>query len=604
VLSAESSTAGAGAESAPRESGSSVARFVRQVLRPHWMIVVPLSLSFLAWVAPWSPNVDRGFGNPVALTLRAGLVLTLWYGLAFATAWLGFFLGRRVAPARVLDEFPRETAYRYFTAVATLGVGYAYGKVVVEDPGLIWRSLRTRTFSEVRYALDYSAGVQTLRYATILAGGIALYELFFRGRLRWVHVFNLVLLIAASALSSRLSLAMAFLVALGLFAYRSRTKRVSVVGIAALLALVFGGFVVFNDIRNGGLYQRKYHVSNPFLSNLYQAVSYLGAPFQASVAVAGHGDAWFFENPYVPNGGAERGRSRWAAYATGPGPNATLARTSTPRYVASGRWAFMAKLDNPWKGGSRSLYVYSTLPVRVAEGESWYLSATVTGTADAERPIALGTRWSDGHISQDFLTPTGNGPTLRSRGSKRQISAVFTTPRGVAWIEPAVWKQNIQPGTTSAFAVDDVVLWRVGPRGVQRGISRPPFVRALASYVVPTYVKQDFPDVTNVQNLYRSSTGIANWLTTNSVFASMKLALGWPAFPLVALIGLFGGALAGHASRYRSHFLLVTVVIAYCFSELWRVYLFNAGIVHFLLLLLVAVPFAHLALMRLRRRIR
>jgi hypothetical protein len=62
---------------------------------------------------------------------------------------------------------------------------------------------------------------------------------------------------------------------------------------------------------------------------------------------------------------------------------------------------------------------------------------------------------------------------------------------------------------------------------------------------------------------------------------------------IIAIACLLGAMFAGHASRYKSHFFLGVFVISYVFTELWRIYLFNFGIIQFLLLVLVLVPFCH-----------
>jgi hypothetical protein len=179
------------------------------------------------------------------------------------------------------------------------------------------------------------------------------------------------------------------------------------------------------------------------------------------------------------------------------------------------------------------------------------------------------------------------------------LSAIFVVSRDepALWLEPAVWKANVPPGAEATLVVDNVAVTPADNR-------RPPLYRSIASYAVPTYLKHDFPDVSARQELYRASTGIASWLTTNSTFAPMFLALGWWSFPFIGLVALAAAALAGHASRYRSHFLLATFVVGYCFSELWRTYLFNFGIIHFLILLLLLIPVADALLQRLRRRFR
>jgi hypothetical protein len=50
------------------------------------------------------------------------------------------------------------------------------------------------------------------------------------------------------------------------------------------------------------------------------------------------------------------------------------------------------------------------------------------------------------------------------------------------------------------------------------------------------------------------------------------------------VVAFVAALVAGHASRYRSYVFLAGLVIAYCFLEWWRLYVFNAGIIQFLIL--------------------
>ena len=91
---------------------------------------------------------------------------------------------------------------------------------------------------------------------------------------------------------------------------------------------------------------------------------------------------------------------------------------------------------------------------------------------------------------------------------------------------------------------------------------------------------------------YRDYVDIESGLTTNSVLAFMYSAVGLWAFPLIAVVSFVAAAVAGHASRYASLFFLAMLVVGYCFAEVWRAYLFNTGIIHFLLITLAAAPLA------------
>lgn len=105
-------------------------------------------------------------------------------------------------------------------------------------------------------------------------------------------------------------------------------------------------------------------------------------------------------------------------------------------------------------------------------------------------------------------------------------------------------------------------------------------------FLLPTYLSPSTPaSVVHAETRYRTLVpSIPLSQTTNSVLVAAYGVFGVLAFPILGLVGLVAAVIAGHASRYRSYAFLVGPVIAYCFSELWRAYTFNAGIIHFLVL--------------------
>ena len=578
------------------------ARFLQRLLRPHWLTLVPLALSALVWYVPWGDHVQRGFADPAPVTWKVLLTLGFWYASIAAAGALGFFTGRRMNPVVLFDRVPPGVYYRYFTLLAAVGVFYTYGKVLVADPALVLDSLRTRTFNQVRYSLDYGAGVHTLRYAAVLSGGVACYELFFRGKLKAIHVFNVALLLAASAIASRLSLAMASLVVIGLFAYRSRRKEVSLRGVGTLAGIVVLAFVGFNYIRNAGFYEQEYGVTNPFVSNLYQTVGYLGAPFQGSVAVA-HDTKAAIARSELTNGGAELGTRFWQTYGQEGGPPPVLTPTGDRAVVHDGAWAFVVSVGNPdaFPPRPQEKYVWNAERLNVKPGERYRIEAVVSGGSRLV-PVRLGARVNGVSISQEGLRPIGNGVTQRNSANQWPLAGIYTVPEDVTSLELALWAE-VPPRTTSNFAFDSASILAVDEDGVPTGSGRPSLAQAVAYYVLPTYAPVDFSDVTKREEHVYEVAGIERILTTNSAFASLSLTLGRWAFILIPVVAFLAAALAGHASRYKSYFLLATFVIGYCFAELWRVYLFNVGIIHFLLLMLLLIPPAHVALLGARSRL-
>jgi len=142
-----------------------------RILAPPWLLLITLGLSMLAWAIPWSGSIHRGFEGAHGVGATPALVLAGWYLVIIAAGAFGFEAGRRLPPLRLLDEFPSETSYRYFTAIGAIGVAYTYSLVVLRHPTLLVDAVRHRTFNDVRLAFGYGPGIQTLRYAAILGGG-------------------------------------------------------------------------------------------------------------------------------------------------------------------------------------------------------------------------------------------------------------------------------------------------------------------------------------------------------------------------------------------------------------------------------------------------
>jgi hypothetical protein len=384
------------------------------VVRPYTLLLIGAGVSFLAWAIPWGsvvPLAVRGFGNAEPWTLHGMLFLIGWYGFFFVVAYGGFWLGRRIPVFEPAERVSWESFYVYLTILSLVGIVYSYGYVYVKSPHAISEAFLHHRLNQVRYALPYSAGVQTLRYAACLAGAIAIFELA-RRRFRVLHVVNLLLLVLSAAIASRISLVIAAIVVVGLAARHLQTVHVPTRRILALVlagvAVLFLALGLLNYSRNAGFY-RQHGVRDPFVMNADETVRYLSAPFQASVAVSNNVSRW----PEVPS------------------------------------------------------------------------------------TIGAGAR----------------------------------------------------------------------------------------VYLLPTYLTSGIPgSVNRASERYRRLISISPLLTTNSVLAGMYGVFGLLAFPILGLVALVAAAIAGHASRYRSYVFLGGLVIAYCFSEWWRMYMFNQGIIQFLIL--------------------
>jgi hypothetical protein len=266
-------------------------------VRPHTLLLVGAVLSFLAWIIPWGgaiPTALRGFAQKEPWTLDGALFLLAWYAFFFVVAFGGFQLGRRIPVLQRAERVPWESYYVFLTILSLAGTAYSYAYVLAKSPHAISQAFLHHQFNAVRYVLPYSSGPQTLRYASSLAGAIAVYELG-RRHFRLVHVLNVVLLLLAAAIASRASLIIAAIAVAGLTARHLHTARARARMVLGLLLLglvaLFLALSLLSYSRDADFY-RSYRVRNPLVIGMDDIVRYVGIPFQASMAVSNHVSRW------------------------------------------------------------------------------------------------------------------------------------------------------------------------------------------------------------------------------------------------------------------------------------------------------------------------
>jgi len=270
---------------------------------PATFIAGPVILSFGAWwmlalsrdYQPASASAQEltGFGTPSQSSAQGIALLALWYTAVISVATIGWRLGRpkrplpRVASVSETAVFQRSYFLVILTAAAA-GVGYSYLKIMRNAS--ILESLASQSGNNFTNSLSGSTGLETLRYAAILAAPIGVY-LWRKKVLSWrFAVAGLVILAANSLIASRLSLLMASVVFLALWVRGNRGQGNWSGGkkIAAALLIFLVGFsalAVLNYFRNANYY-REAGVTSPVAMNLYQMGSYLGVPAQVSIGVA------------------------------------------------------------------------------------------------------------------------------------------------------------------------------------------------------------------------------------------------------------------------------------------------------------------------------
>ncbi|GLP82109.1 hypothetical protein [Mycobacterium antarcticum] len=286
---------------------------------PGVFIVAPVGLSFLAWFAlttrqhygraQTNPEALNGFSIPAEVSSRGIGLLLLWYGAIIGVSTVGFWLGTH--RSRAVDaNAPTNTDWferRYFfivVAAGAIGIGDAFLKV--GGIAAIVDSLSEQTANDFSNSLSGFAGLQTLRYANILAAPIGVY-LWRKKIIGWPWMAVAVLLLGTNAMiTSRLSLLMASAVYVAM-SVRGREPRPAMPGSRArtysVVALVIlSGFAVLtalNYSRNANYY-REAGVSNPVAMNLYQSGAYLAVPAQVSLGVSDAVGRGAWEKPGDP----------------------------------------------------------------------------------------------------------------------------------------------------------------------------------------------------------------------------------------------------------------------------------------------------------------
>ena len=270
---------------------------LESAVRPHTLLLAGAILSFLAWAIPWGgaiPAPLRGFAQKEPWTLEGALFLLAWYAFFFVVAFGGFQLGRRIPVLQRAERVPWESYYVFLSILSLVGTAYSYAYVLAKSPHAISQAFLHHQFNAVRLVLPYSSGPQTLRYASSLAGAIALFELA-RRHFRLVHVANVLLLLLAAAIASRASLIITAIAVAGLAARHLHTARLrprKILGTLLLgLVALFLVLSLLSYSRDADFY-RSYGVRDPLVMNVDDIVRYVGIPFQAAIAVSNHVSKW------------------------------------------------------------------------------------------------------------------------------------------------------------------------------------------------------------------------------------------------------------------------------------------------------------------------
>ncbi len=255
-------------------------------------------MSFLAWLTPDFGFLRKGFQVPQEL-VGYGLALLLgWYGSIIAITFAAYKVGRLFSlKTSLFDRYcPLHDPLTYgcLSLVSAAGCSYLLYFLYV-NVGLrqMFDFITTGQANELKMAIyaDYSVGPLSLRYVAILTGGLALYRIVSRISHSPLDFLNIFFLLATTLVSSRLSLIHAVLIAVILYLLNNPQLQIKwrkPLLAAAVLFILLG---IANYTRNSNFYADRGNTGF-FDAALGEIISYLGTPFQGSLAAGNNFTLW------------------------------------------------------------------------------------------------------------------------------------------------------------------------------------------------------------------------------------------------------------------------------------------------------------------------
>jgi hypothetical protein len=264
----------------------------KAILKPSLVSMAAMFASFAAWLFPSFSVLRKGFNYPAHLDFVSFVVLACWYLLIFLSFSIGEKTGRLIVRRESLRNsllgLESDFLYYAFTGLSTIGVATTLIRILQLlslQQAVIFITLgQANSLKEALYE-DYSVGLVSLRYLVLYSGSIALYRI-----IRWksysaINIFNAILLLLCTLLSSRLIFIATILTTTFLLAYDKGKTKISVGKLIALATCLFFILAILNFSRN-----KDYYDSNklPFVeAGVSEILAYLGSPFQAAIGSAG-----------------------------------------------------------------------------------------------------------------------------------------------------------------------------------------------------------------------------------------------------------------------------------------------------------------------------
>ncbi|SFG94505.1 O-antigen polymerase [Sporolactobacillus nakayamae] len=261
-----------------------VNRIINFILKPNGIVLLTSIASLLVWSYP-DIGLRRGFIQKENFNSFSLLLIGSWYLSIYIFSNFGFNVGLRIKRINALDSVNLNKFYTLISMLAHIGVLYSYANVLRQDPA-IFNSVIQGQANQLKNILyeDYSVGINTLRYLSILSGSISIFNIIHFKKAKFINISNIIMLLLTSLMSSRLAIVLTIILVIYLLfknKYHFSLKKVIVICMIAFIVLT-----ILNNSRNKQFYMQNYNINNPIISNLSEINTYIGSPFQGSVGVA------------------------------------------------------------------------------------------------------------------------------------------------------------------------------------------------------------------------------------------------------------------------------------------------------------------------------
>jgi hypothetical protein len=269
---------------------------IAAIVNPYFFLLFPAALSIIAWLIPGGDVLTAGYSVKTDPSLIGLVHVAGWYYLCAVVIAAGMFAARGVSKRfgqentsgtagrrEQRDPLIPQSAYLVLTALSVIGVVYVYAKIAHSLP--VFHLIASDQVNVLKSAIPNSAGVQTLRYTTDLAGAIALQRLIQTRRPSVLGIFNLILLFLSSFLSTRLDVLLAVTITLQLECVRRPQFRIRYLWLVTICVLVFAVLIPLSYSRTADSYKAS-GITNPVSVTLLQMRSYLAVPAQVELGVS------------------------------------------------------------------------------------------------------------------------------------------------------------------------------------------------------------------------------------------------------------------------------------------------------------------------------